>query len=40
MAKKKPVKVNGEHGLTAEQFAEWELMEVTLEVYKDLKKLK
>jgi len=41
MAKKisKPIKKEM-HGLTPEQFAEWELLEVNLEIYKKLKNVK
>jgi len=28
------------HGLTLEQFAEWELLETNLEIYKKLKNIK
>ena len=38
MAKKKSKPIEKElHGLTPEQFAEWELMEISLEIYKKYK---
>jgi len=40
MAKKKSKPKEDLHGLTPEQFAEWELLEVSLESYKKLKSIK
>ena len=41
MAKKKSKPTEKDlHGLTPEQFAEWELLEVSLESYKKLKSIK
>jgi len=40
MANKKSEPKKESHGLTPEQFAEWELLEINLEIYKKLKKIK